>query len=207
MPLPTPEEYDLRRLDRAFFERLEGKPATRRSAALGDHERESAVGSNNWAVAGARAKGGGALVANDMHLGLNVPNIWYRARLVVAPAGLDVTGVTLPGVPAIVAGSNRHVAWGFTNSYGDFQDLVRLERGPTDDTYLAAGGPRAFERGHGDARGRARQAGVARRPEDDLGSGDRRRRRGPCARARLDRASARRDGHVGDASRARAGPR
>ena len=146
MPLPTPEEYDLRRLDRALFERLEGKPATRRSAALGDHERESAVGSNNWAVAGARAKGGGALVANDMHLGLNVPNIWYRARLVVAPAGLDVTGVSLPGVPAIVAGSNRHVAWGFTNSYGDFQDLVRLERGPTDDTYLAPGGPRPFER-------------------------------------------------------------
>ncbi len=146
MPLPTPGEYDLRKLDRALFERLLGKPATRRSAALGEHERESAVGSNNWAVAGRRAKDGGALVANDMHLGLNVPNIWYRARLVVAAAGLDVTGVSLPGVPAIVAGSNRHVAWGFTNSYGDFQDLVRLERGPTDDTYLAPGGPRPFER-------------------------------------------------------------
>ena len=85
------------------------------------------VGSNNWAVAGSRAEGGGALVANDMHLGLNVPNIWYRARFVVEGDGLDVAGVTLPGVPAIVAGSNGHVAWGFTNSYGDFQDLIRLE--------------------------------------------------------------------------------
>jgi penicillin amidase len=104
------------------------------------------VGSNNWAGRVSARKGGGALVANDMHLGLNVPNIWYRARLVVAPLGLDVTGVSLPGVPAIVAGSNRHVAWGFTNSYGDFQDLVQLERGPADGTYLAPGGPRPFKR-------------------------------------------------------------
>ena len=51
-----------------------------------------------------------------MHLGLNVPNIWYRARIVVGPEGLDVAGVSLPGVPLIVAGSNRHVAWGFTNT-------------------------------------------------------------------------------------------
>ena len=88
---------------------------------------------------------GGALVANDMHLGLNVPNIWYRARLVVESEGLDVAGVSLPGVPAIVAGSNRHVAWGFTNSYGDFQDLIRLERGTADDSYLTPDGPRKFE--------------------------------------------------------------
>ncbi len=133
--LPSAEEYDLRRLDRAIFESLDAPDA---GAA-------AKVGSNNWAVAGGRVQGGGALVANDMHLGLRVPNIWYRARLVATVDGLDVTGASLPGVPAIVAGSNGRVAWGFTNSYGDFQDLVRLEAGPQANTYLTADGPRAFE--------------------------------------------------------------
>ena len=136
MPLPLPAEYDLRSLDRGIFEALDGPTG---------NSSTSKRGSNNWAVAGRRARDGGALLANDMHLGLRVPNIWYRARLVVAGDGLDVTGVSLPGVPAIVAGSNGHVAWGFTNSYGDFQDLVRLEPGPDAGRYLTGDGPRAFE--------------------------------------------------------------
>ncbi len=87
----------------------------------------SKVGSNNWAVAGRHTGSGAALVANDMHLGLRVPNIWYRARLVQTGAGgIDVTGVTLPGTPVVVAGSNGHIAWGFTNSYGEFQSVIRL---------------------------------------------------------------------------------
>ena len=82
------------------------------ASAKTEHRRsERTSASPRWAATTGRLRGvragGGALVANDMHLGLNVPNIWYRARLVVAPAGLDVTGVSLPGVPAIVAGSNR----------------------------------------------------------------------------------------------------
>ena len=74
-------------------------------------------------MAGIHTKSGVALVANDMHLDLGVPAVWYPARLRLAgePA-LDITGVTLPGTPAVVAGSNGHVAWGFTNSYGDFTD-------------------------------------------------------------------------------------
>jgi len=136
MPLPLPGEYDLRTLDHGIFEMLDG-PAGNSST--------NKRGSNNWAVAGNRARNGAALLANDMHLGLRVPNIWYRARLVVAGDGLDVTGVSLPGVPAIVAGSNGRVAWGFTNSYGDFQDLVRLEPGPDSGSYLTGEGPRAFE--------------------------------------------------------------
>ena len=145
MPMPTAEQYDLRKLDRSLFERL-AAGRKKRNALKGEFgERDSMIGSNNWAVAGTRTRDGGALLANDMHLGLNVPNIWYRARLVVEPTGLDVTGVSLPGVPAIVAGSNRHVAWGFTNSYGDFQDLIRLEPGPDADSYLAPGGARRFE--------------------------------------------------------------
>ncbi len=89
-------------------------------------------GSNNWAVAGRLSTSGAALVANDMHLGIRVPGIWYRARIVVRPAGtatptLDVTGVTLPGNPTMVAGSNGQIAWGFTNSYIDTSDAVIVE--------------------------------------------------------------------------------
>ena len=145
MPMPTAEAYDLRKLDRGLFERLDGERLKRTKSAREIGGQDSMVGSNNWAVAGTRTQGGGALVANDMHLGLNVPNIWYRARLVVESEGLDVAGVSLPGVPVIIAGSNRHVAWGFTNSYGDFQDLIRLEHGPDADSYLAPDGPRKFE--------------------------------------------------------------
>lgn len=86
------------------------------------------VGSNNWAVAAPASRHGGAMLADDMHLGLRLPNIWYRLRLVQGgPAPLDVSGVSLPGLPAIVAGSNGQVAWGFTNSYGDWSDIVLLE--------------------------------------------------------------------------------
>ena len=93
-------------------------------------------GSNNFAVSGALT-GGGALVANDMHLGLNVPNIWFRARLrypdpQTSGQLIDLNGVTLPGMPALIAGSNGHVAWGFTDSYGDWLDWVRIERDPQD---------------------------------------------------------------------------
>jgi penicillin amidase len=145
MPIPTAAEFDLRSLDREIFERLDGERKERLKSSLQPVGRQAALGSNNWAVAGARSRAGGALLANDMHLGLNVPNIWYRARLVVEPESLDVTGVSLPGVPLIVAGSNRHVAWGFTNSYGDFQDVIRLEPGPDANSYLTPDGPRRFE--------------------------------------------------------------
>ncbi|HRN61886.1 MAG TPA: penicillin acylase family protein, partial [Luteimonas sp.] len=84
-------------------------------------------GSNNFAVSGALTADGRAIVADDMHLGLRAPNIWFRARLrwpdARAPGGqVDVQGVTLPGLPAVIVGSNGHVAWGYTNSYGDYLD-------------------------------------------------------------------------------------
>jgi penicillin amidase len=106
-------------------------------------------GSNNWAVAGTHTAHGGALLANDMHLGLGVPNTWYRASLVWPEAGAErrVTGVMLPGAPFVVVGSNGHVAWGFTNSQGDWADLVELEPDPQNpDAYLTPEGPRRFER-------------------------------------------------------------
>jgi penicillin G amidase len=89
------------------------------------------AGSNAWAVAGRLTATGAALIANDMHLGLRVPPVWYHMRLQSAaedggPA-LDLNGVTLPGAPVLVAGSNGHIAWGFTNSYGDW---LAVERTP-----------------------------------------------------------------------------
>lgn len=112
-----------------------------------DPERErAAVGSNAWAVAGSHTAHGGALVAGDMHLGLGVPNIWYRAGWRIAGQAMAPSGLTLPGVPALVAGSNGRIAWTFTNSYGDFSDLIELELDPTrPGHYLSAGGSRPFE--------------------------------------------------------------
>ncbi|MFQ5768133.1 MAG: penicillin acylase family protein, partial [Acidobacteriota bacterium] len=99
------------------------------------------AGSNNWAVAAAHTAAGGALLANDMHLALRLPNTWYRARLIWRPAGAaedaQVTRATLPGVPGVVVGSNGHVAWGFTNSYADWSDLVVIQLDPDHpDSYL-----------------------------------------------------------------------
>jgi penicillin amidase len=102
-----------------------GSPAAHLAAAAF----ADAVGSNNYALAGKRTDSGAAIVSNDMHLGLQLPNTWYRLALRVgegARAHRSV-GVTLPGAaPLIIAGSNGHVAWAFTNSYGDYLDLVAL---------------------------------------------------------------------------------
>jgi penicillin amidase len=87
-----------------------------------------AAGSNNWAVAGSHTASGAALIANDMHLGQRVPTVWYHARLRIkgheAVPELDLNGVTLPRVPLLVAGSNGHIAWGFTNSNGNWFDVA-----------------------------------------------------------------------------------
>jgi penicillin amidase len=88
------------------------------------------VGSNNWAVSGARSDTGAAIVADDMHLGISLPAIWYRAALQFPDAKggqRRMVGVTLPGAPLIVVGSNGKVAWGFTNSYGDYMDFIALD--------------------------------------------------------------------------------
>ncbi len=79
------------------------------------------AGSNNWVISGKHTASGKPLLANDMHLGLTEPNIWYMADL-RAP-GFHAAGVTLPGFPFVIGGHNEHVAWGFTALYGDVQDL------------------------------------------------------------------------------------
>jgi penicillin amidase len=87
------------------------------------------IGSNNWAVTGALTDSASAMVSDDMHLGLRVPPIWYRAQLNYISKGTDVTitGVSLPGTPIIIVGSNSHISWGFTNANLDNVDWVRLK--------------------------------------------------------------------------------
>ncbi len=100
-------------------------------------------GSNNWAVNRFRTRDGRAILANDMHLKLGVPNIWYRA--VLRYAGVNLAGVTLPGVPLLVVGSNGHIAWGFTNVNADLLDLVQLEVNPENpEQYRTPQGWREF---------------------------------------------------------------
>jgi penicillin amidase len=110
---------------------------------------EDIRGSNNWALSGAHTANGAALVADDMHLGIAVPNTWFRASFEWQDAAGThrVTGVTLPGVPSVVVGSNGALAWGFTNATGDFSDLVLIEPDPADaERYLTPSGPQAYAR-------------------------------------------------------------
>ena len=133
--IPSPDVVDLRatQVRQRFVESIDA-----RERAL--------VGSNNWAVSGSLTDDGRAIVANDMHLGIDAPNIWYRALLrVTGDASLEVSGVTLPGTPAVITGSNGHVAWAFTNSNGDWTDAVVLQPGSSDLTYMTPAGERKFD--------------------------------------------------------------
>jgi penicillin amidase len=83
------------------------------------------AGSNNWVVAGNHTATGAPLLSNDMHLGLTAPDIWYEAALHAdGPTPLSVEGFTLPGVPFVIVGRNANIAWGFTNSGADVQDVL-----------------------------------------------------------------------------------
>ncbi|MCL4523702.1 MAG: penicillin acylase family protein [Acidobacteria bacterium] len=86
-----------------------------------EEETEFAFGSNNWVLSGEHTYSGKPLLANDTHLELDVPCIWYMAHL-TAP-GWNVKGFALPGVPLIIIGHNERIAWGFTNNGADVQDL------------------------------------------------------------------------------------
>ncbi|MBV8250844.1 MAG: penicillin acylase family protein, partial [Comamonas sp.] len=113
------------------------------AAAVRDVGTNDGLGSNNWVVAGSRTQSGKPLLANDPHLGLSAPAIWYFAHL-QAPAGqaadgsalaaIDAIGATLPGLPFVVLGRTRQVAWGFTNTNPDVQDLYLEQIDPQDGT-------------------------------------------------------------------------
>lgn len=94
----------------------------------GPHAADGA-GSNNWVIHGSRTVTGKPLLANDMHLDLSAPPVWFENHL--SGGGLETTGITFPGVPFVVAGHNRHVAWGFTDGMADVQDLYEEHLRPS----------------------------------------------------------------------------
>lgn len=98
--------------------------------------------SNIWAVTGPASATGSAILANDPHLALVTPSQWHLAR-VEAP-GLTLAGAFAPGVPFLMLGHNGHVAWGFTTTHSDTQDVF-IERLAGEDAYLTPDGPRPFE--------------------------------------------------------------
>ncbi len=103
------------------------------------------LGSNNWAVAGSRSAHGGAIVANDPHLEITAPGVWYRIEL--AWDGGRAMGLSLPGSPGVLIGSNTHVAWGLTNTQGDFQDWIMVVRDPDNPrNYLTPEGSEPYRR-------------------------------------------------------------
>lgn len=131
VPMPNAGVFDLRAVATSKLALAGGMHAIARSNA-----QNHGIGSNGFAV-GSALTGGAALLANDPHLALRVPNIWYRAQLRYPdPTNpkqmLDLNGVTLPGAPALVIGTNGHIAWGFTNSTGDWMDWVRVILNPAD---------------------------------------------------------------------------
>jgi penicillin amidase len=116
----------------------------------GDH----LPGSNSWAISGALTTTGSAMIANDMHLGIRVPNTWFRASFEYPTVDLadkkgaskhtKITGATLPGTPNMVIGSNGSIAWGFTNSYGDYSDIIVLTTNEDNSQYLTPTGFKNF---------------------------------------------------------------
>ncbi len=115
-----------------------------RPPLLGQTRIEPENGSNNWVIGGAMTATGAPLLANDPHLSLTAPSIWYLAHL--SFEGRDVYGATIAGLPGVILGRNRDVAWGFTNNGADVQDLYRERVNPDDpNQYLTPGGWRPFE--------------------------------------------------------------
>lgn len=118
-------------------------PVVAAAQAIGP-EKPAGYGSNNWVVSGTRTASGMPLLANDPHLGLTTPSIWYLARLHNRSTGSNVVGVSFPGAPGIVLGRNDHIAWGFTNTAPDIMDLF-VEKLVGEDSYLTPDGPATFE--------------------------------------------------------------
>lgn len=107
------------------------------------HSMAFAGASNSWAAMPARSAAGGALLANDPHLGFTAPTLWYLARLELQSGG--VIGATIPGMPVVLVGRSADLGWGLTSSYLDDQDVVMERVNPDNpEQYLTPDGPRDF---------------------------------------------------------------
>ena len=131
-PLPTAEL--------ATLMKEEGEPPATKIVKT---EGMTSAGSNCWAVDKSKTAQGQAILANDMHTGLSVPNLWYRVRLCYED--VDLCGIIIPGIPMVLAGSNKKIAWGLTNMLGGCLDLIPLEIDPEQpEHYLTPEGPKPF---------------------------------------------------------------
>jgi penicillin amidase len=153
-PIPGADVFDLRRESAHLLREVPPDPTPL------DELETLLAASNNWAVSAQHSAHGAALIANDMHLRLAVPNTWYRASWVLleedrlsgsgrSHVPRQVTGATLPGGPAMVIGSNRQIAWGLTNTGGNWSDLIEIDVDPKNpSTYETSEGKRPFELQH-----------------------------------------------------------
>jgi penicillin amidase len=115
-----------------------------------DADTRMVVGSNNWVVSGAHTVSGKPLLSNDMHLGHQMPNLWYEAHLRCSTSGcgnFDAAGVTLPGLPYVIVGHNQRIAWGLTNVGPTVED-VYIETFNPDGQYLTPAGWKSPEHRH-----------------------------------------------------------
>ncbi|WP_137287541.1 penicillin acylase family protein [Halorussus salinisoli] len=110
---------------------------------LGEFERPPGVGSNSWVVSGDQTESGHPIVANDPHLSLMAPPVWYETNL--RTDDVSVRGVTFPGVPFVVIGENDSGAWGFTNAGADVIDFYSYETDDSGDRYRYEGEWREFD--------------------------------------------------------------
>jgi penicillin amidase len=108
-----------------------------RGTSAEDADAPFAVGSNNWVVSGEHTVSGKPLLSNDMHLGYQMPNLWYEVHL--RSGNLDVVGVSLPGLPYVIVGHNQRIAWGFTNLGPTVED-VYVETFNANGQYLTPDG-------------------------------------------------------------------
>lgn len=105
--------------------------------SIPDHFREilfpesSQFASNNWVISGTKTKSGSPIIANDPHLGLAVPGLWYFVTLIAKNEGIELQGFSLPGLPLIGLGHNRYIAWGATSGIADSVDTYYIKRNQT----------------------------------------------------------------------------
>jgi penicillin G amidase len=151
-PCPNENEFDLRTAANTLPGRASRDPRAPGANSLGRDlfEPGTAIGSNCWVVGAARTQSGLPLLANDPHLVLRVPNIWYRIAYSWPSAGSEpvnyVCGVSIPGAPPVVIGSNKQVVWGLTFPYLDADDVVLIETKEGDSNlYRSPQGWRPFE--------------------------------------------------------------
>jgi penicillin G amidase len=132
LPVDRAEAAAWRQLASVSTALLDGDGIAHRGGLAAD----DGIGSNNWVVSPAKSASGGALLANDPHLGIGMPSVWYinglHCRRVSKACPFDVVGVSFPGVPAVVLGHNARIAWGATNGNPDVQDLFIEKADPNN---------------------------------------------------------------------------